>query len=82
MPVHPAFFFSGKSAFAIADFGFFMAASSLVNVALLSVPVVFGGKLAGTEALGLAQMAFTLYGNFLFATAAVLRLGFSTYSRS
>jgi O-antigen/teichoic acid export membrane protein len=26
-------------------------------------------------------MAFALYGNFLFATAAVLRLGFSTYSR-
>jgi O-antigen/teichoic acid export membrane protein len=48
---------------------------------LISVPVVFVGKLAGTEALGLAQMAFALYGNFLFATAAVLRLGFSTYSR-
>jgi O-antigen/teichoic acid export membrane protein len=81
MPVRPAFLFAGRNAFAVADFGFFMAASSLVNVALLSVPVVFVGKLAGTEALGLAQMAFALYGNFLFATAAVLRLGFSTYSR-
>jgi O-antigen/teichoic acid export membrane protein len=81
MPVRPAFFSPVRSTFAVADFGFFMAASSLVNVALLSVPVIFVGKLAGTEALGLAQMAFALYGNFLFATAAVLRLGFSTYSR-
>ena len=81
MPVRPAFFFRLRSTSAVADFGFFMAASSLVNVALLSVPVIFVGKLAGAEALGLAQMAFALYGNFLFATAAVLRLGFSTYSR-
>ena len=80
-PVRPALYFCWRNSVAIAGFGFFMGASSLVNVALLLVPALFVGKQAGTYALGLAQMAFALYGNFLFATASVLRLGFSTYSR-
>jgi O-antigen/teichoic acid export membrane protein len=58
-----------------------VAAASLVNIAIFSVPVVFVGKLCGMKELGQAQMAFSLYSNLLFVTAAVVRLNLNTYAR-
>jgi O-antigen/teichoic acid export membrane protein len=80
-PVKPALRFHLDNAAAIADFGFAVAASSAVNIAVLSVPAILVGKISGMKALGEAQMAFSLYGNLLFVSAAVLRLNLSTYSR-
>ncbi len=80
-PVKPALRFSLAEAAAIADFGFSVAASSLANIAVFSVPAIFVGKLSGMKELGQAQMAFSLYGNLLFATAAVVRLNLSAYAR-
>jgi PST family polysaccharide transporter len=80
-PVRPAFVFQRRTISAVADFGLAVAASSLINIAILLVPVLLVGKLAGLTELGMAQMAFALYANFLFVTAAILRLSFSTYSR-
>ena len=80
-PVRPHLFFCRNTVSTVADFGLFVTGISVVNIAVLFVPAIFVGKLAGVESLGLAQMAFSLYSNLLFATAAVLRLSFSTYSR-
>jgi O-antigen/teichoic acid export membrane protein len=80
-PVRPAFFFHFVEVASIADFGFSVTAGSLVNIAVFSVPVVFVGKLSGMKELGQAQMAFSLYGNLLFVTAAVVRLNLSAYAR-
>lgn len=80
-PVRPAWFFCRHTVAAVSGFGLAVAAGSVVNIAMLSVPALFVGKLAGMEALGVVQLAFSLYGNLLFATAAILRLSFSTYSR-
>jgi O-antigen/teichoic acid export membrane protein len=80
-PVRPRLFFCRNTVSTVADFGLFVTGISMVNIAILFVPAVFVGKLAGVESLGLAQMAFSLFSNLLFATAAVLRLSFSTYSR-
>jgi O-antigen/teichoic acid export membrane protein len=65
----------------ILDFGISVAASSLVNIAIYSVPAVFVGKFSGMTELGRAQMAFSLYSNLLFVTAAVVRLNLSAYAR-
>jgi O-antigen/teichoic acid export membrane protein len=80
-PVRPAFFFLRGPVRAVAEFGLAVAGSSLVNIAILSVPALFVGKVAGMRELGLAQMAFALYANLLFITAVVLRLNLSVYSR-
>lgn len=80
-PVRPSLFLHWNTLFHVADFGLFVAAGSLANIAVLSVPALVVGKLAGMEALGLARMGFALYASLLFATAAVLRLTFATYSR-
>jgi O-antigen/teichoic acid export membrane protein len=80
-PARPALLFCRHTVGTVADFGLSVAAGSLVNIAILSVPALFVGKLAGMEALGVVQLAFSLYGSLLFATAAILRLSFSTYSR-
>ena len=80
-PLRPAFWFSRKDIGPIADFGFSVAASSMVNMAVYSVPAVFVGKLSGMQELGQAQMAFSLYSNLLFVTAAVVRLNLSAYAR-
>jgi len=80
-PVRPAFWFRRMDASPVAGFGFSVAASSLVNIAIYSVPVIFVGKLSGMNELGLAQMAFSLYSNLLFVTAAVVRLNLSVYAR-
>jgi O-antigen/teichoic acid export membrane protein len=80
-PAPPALFFPWRDALPAADFGLSISGGSVVNLAMLSVPVLIVGKLAGMAALGVAQMALSLYGSLLFATAAILRLAFSTYSR-
>jgi O-antigen/teichoic acid export membrane protein len=80
-PVRPQLFFCRDTVSTVADFGLFITGISVINIAILFVPAIFVGKLAGVESLGLAQMAFSLFSNLLFATAAVLRLSFSTYSR-
>ena len=80
-PVRPVLRFHFTDMAAIADFGFSVAAGSLVNIAVFSVPAIFVGKLSGMKELGKAQMALSLYGNLLFVTAAVVRLNLSAYSR-
>ena len=80
-PVRPAFWFCFAELAAIADFGLSVAASSLVNITVFSVPAIFVGKLSGMKELGQAQMAFSLYSNLLFVTAAVVRLNLSAYAR-
>ncbi|HYX52496.1 MAG TPA: oligosaccharide flippase family protein, partial [Candidatus Limnocylindrales bacterium] len=77
----PALLYDRKAAAGMADFGFFILLGSIFNIAILFVPVIFVGKMVGSDALGEARMAFSLYGNLLFFTAAVLRLSFSSYSR-
>ncbi|HSS99882.1 MAG TPA: oligosaccharide flippase family protein [Terriglobales bacterium] len=80
-PVRPAFWFRWIDIGSIADFGFSVAGSSLVNIAVYSVPAIFVGKLSGMYQLGETQMAFALYSNLLFVTAAVVRLNLSVYAR-
>jgi len=64
-----------------STFGSSVALSSLVGIGMLWVPALFVGKQRGMAELGLLQMAFSLYANLLFATAAILRVNFSKYSR-
>jgi len=80
-PVQPVLWCRWAEIGPIADFGFSVAAGSLVNIAIYSVPAVFVGKLAGMKELGQAQMAFSLYSNLLFVTAAIVRLNLSAYAR-
>jgi lipopolysaccharide exporter len=83
-PVAPKLFVpwhASAELLANADFGSFVAASSILSIAMLAIPALFVGKLAGIESLGILQMAFSLYSNLLFATAAILRINFSKYSR-
>lgn len=79
-PVRPKWFFHCDTLVAV-DFGLAVTASSIVNIAMLSIPALFLGRHEGMAAIGVAQMAFSLYANLLFVTAAVMRLGLSTYSR-
>ncbi len=80
-PVRPAFWPNWTGIGKIVDFGFSVAGSNLINIGIYSVPAVFVGKLSGMAELGRAQMAFSLYSNLLFMTAAVVRLNLSAYSR-
>ena len=80
-PLRPQIALFDRALLPATDFGLSAAALSLANIAMMSVPAVVVGRLAGMAALGLAQMAFGLYANFLFVTAAILRLAFSAYSR-
>ncbi len=81
LPIRPSLLFHWNTLGGVADFGLSMAAGSLVNIAMLSIPVLVVGKLAGMQALGVARMGFGLYSTLLFLTAAILRLSFATYSR-
>jgi len=80
-PVRPALFLSRNSLPGVADFGGFVMGSSMLNIVILFVPALFAGKLVGISGLGQIQMGFSLFGNLLFASAAILRLSFSAYSR-
>lgn len=65
----------------VMDFGSFVAASSLLNIVIVSIPPLLGGWIIGVANVGQVQMAISLYSSLLFASAAILRLSFSAYSR-
>ncbi|HET9364026.1 MAG TPA: oligosaccharide flippase family protein [Candidatus Angelobacter sp.] len=80
-PVRPKLFFSPSSVRGIVDFGGTMTGNSLLNIAILFIPALLVGKLAGITQLAPLQMSFSLFGNLLFASAAILRLSLSAYAR-
>src|SRR4029077_1924773 len=80
-PVRPRILLPHDSVSSGMDFGGFITASSLLNIAILSIPALLGGWVIGIAKVGQVQMAISLYSSLLFASAAILRLSFSAYSR-
>ena len=79
--VRPRFFLSKQSIRDVMEFGGIVAASSLLNIVILALPALLGGWMVGIANIGPVQMTISLYSSLLFASAAVLRLSFSAYSR-
>ena len=80
-PVRPRILLPHDSISSVMDFGGFITASSLLNIVILSIPALLGGWVIGIAKVGQVQMAISLYSSLLFASAAILRLSFSAYSR-
>ncbi|MGC2697143.1 MAG: oligosaccharide flippase family protein, partial [Candidatus Angelobacter sp.] len=80
-PVRPRFVLSRRSISRVMGFGGFIAASSLLNILILAIPALLGGWIVGVSNVGQVQMTISLYSSLLFASAAILRLSFSAYSR-
>lgn len=66
----------------VAGFGFGFGGSTLLGMAIMAVPALLVGPLAGVDALGHVQMATSLYAALLFLSAAAMRVSFSSYSRA
>jgi O-antigen/teichoic acid export membrane protein len=65
----------------VTEFGFSYVGASILGMAVFSIQPFVVGPIAGARALGYVQMSASLYATLLFATAAVLRVSFSAYSR-
>lgn len=80
-PVRPRLRIVRDSLSRIIDFGGFITACSVLNIVILAIPALLGGWVVGVANIGQVQMTISLYSNLLFASAAILRLSFSAYSR-